>query len=368
MSLYFDYNATTPLDERVLAAMLPFLSTFYANPSSLYKQGRVVRSAIDTAREQVAALVGASANQVIFTSGGTEANNLALASLNPQSGLAISTIEHPSISEPARQWQQRGQPLHFIAVDTDGRVGHAAIDDIIGKRPEQVAIMLANNETGVIQAIEQYAPQLSVHGIRVHTDAVQAVGKIPVNFNALGVNSLALSSHKIYGPKGAGALIVADNTVITPLLWGGGQERNYRAGTENTAAIIGFGTAAELALMELNTRRDYLLKLRNLLEQQLALIPNLTLFAQQAERLPNTIQFGIAGIDGEMLLMQLDLKGIAVSSGSACASGANQPSPVLMAMGINETQAKTAIRISLGMNNTPADIEAFIKVLTVLIN
>lgn len=368
MSLYFDHNATTPIDERVLAAMLPFLNTFYGNPSSLYKHGRLVRSAIDSAREQVAVLVGVNAAQVIFTSGGTEANNLALASLEPRAGLAISAIEHPSISGAAQHLQTLGHGLHIADVDAQGVITQYAIETVIAQKPQLAALMLANNETGAIQPIARYAEQLKACGISLHTDAVQAVGKIPVNFNDLGVQSLSFSSHKLYGPKGAGALIIRSDATIKPLLWGGGQERGYRGGTENVAAIIGFGKAAELALTELTQRSDYLLALKLLLEQRLQQIPQITIFAQETERLPNTVQFGIAGIDGEMLLMQLDTKGVAVSSGSACSSGGSEPSPVLIAMGIDERQAKTAIRVSLGMSNTVADIEKLIALLIKLIN
>jgi cysteine desulfurase len=364
--IYFDHNATTPLDDRVLDAMLPFLTTFYGNPSSLYRHGRVAGGAIDAAREQLSALLGVQPGQIIFTSGGTEANNLALATLAPQAGLAVSAIEHPSIIEPALHLKSQGHELTLLNVDANGLITQDAIDKVIRLKPGLVSIMLANNETGVVQHIAHYADQLREQGIKVHTDAVQALGKIPVNFNRLGTHLMSLSSHKIYGPKGCGALVFEKSVEIKPVLLGGGQEQGFRAGTENVAAIVGFGKAAELAKTELAERHAYLLKLRKLLEHGLSAISGLTIFAEQAERLPNTVQMGIHGIDGEMLLMQLDQKNIAVSSGSACASGQREPSPVLVAMGVEPSDAKSAIRISLGKASTEADVIEFIKQLTSL--
>ncbi len=347
--------------------MLPFLKLFYGNPSSLYRQGRLVRTAIDTAREQVAALVGVSPAQVIFTSGGTEANNLALTAVKPQSTFAISAIEHPSVSEPAENLATQDRILKMIDVDKNGLVTQEAIDEISQHQPSLVSIMLANNETGVIQDLANYAHQLSDKGIIVHTDAVQALGKISVDFNALGVAMMSLSSHKIYGPKGCGALVCAKDLSLKPIILGGGQEQGLRAGTENSPAIIGFGKAAELAGLELAQRAETLLKLRLMLESRLAAIPGISIFADKAERLPNTVQFGIEGMNGEMLLMKLDQKGIAVSSGSACASGGGKPSPVLAAMGMAAKLAKSAIRISLGTTNTEAEIIEFTDLLETLV-
>jgi cysteine desulfurase len=366
--IYFDYNATTPIDVNVLEAMLPFLKDFYGNPSSLSRPGRIVHSAINTAREQVADLVGASPSQVIFTSGGTEANNMALASLPLEGKLAISSIEHPSITEPALRLKNSGIPLDLIRVDKNGIVTTLAIIEAIKNKPNMVSIMLANNETGAIQDIASLTQRLKENNITVHTDAVQALGKIPLSFVQLGVDLMSLSSHKIYGPKGCGALIFDKSTAITPILLGGVQEQNLRAGTENVAAIVGFGKAAELAKNELSKRYEHVLSLKRVLEAGLMSIPNLTIFAQQAMRLPNTTQFGILGIDGEMLLMKLDKKGFAVSSGSACASGSESFSPVLTAMKIEEAIAKSAIRISLGKHNTKKEIFEFIDQLKIVVN
>jgi cysteine desulfurase len=365
--IYFDHNATTPLDDRVLDALQPYLTTFYGNPSSLYRHGRIVRSAIDAAREQVAALVRVQSSQVIFTSGGTEANNLALATLAPHSSLAISAIEHPSVTEPALRLKELGHQLTFMDVNSNGYITQDAVAQVIKDQPGLVSIMLANNETGVIQDLAKHAQQLRANNIIIHSDAVQALGKIPIAFNALGVHLMSLSSHKIYGPKGCGALIFDKDIEIKPLLLGGGQEQELRAGTENVPAIVGFGKAAELAQTELAERSKQLLTLRKLLEEGLATIPGLTIFAQQADRLPNTVQFGIPETDGEMLLMKLDQNGIAVSSGSACASGGSVPSPVLLAMGVEADFAKSAIRISLGKANTETEIIEFINLLKTLV-
>lgn len=359
--IYFDHNATTPIDERVIDVMLPYLTTFYGNPSSLYRFGRVVRSAIDTAREQVAALVDAQPSQIIFTSGGTEANNLALNSAGADSSIAISVVEHPSIFEPANRHKQ----CFNLAVNHNGLLALSTIEALFQQtnKPDLVSVMMANNETGVIQPIKKIARFLKDQQCIMHTDAVQTVGKIPVSFSQISVDLMSISSHKIYGPKGCGALVVNKQISIEPLLVGGGQENNWRSGTENVAAIVGFGKAAELALLELEQRKAHNLALRAQLEQAIKAIPGSVIFAEQAERLPNTVQFGVTGIDGEMLLMQLDQKQIAVSSGSACASGGGKASAVLTAMGVEEKLAKSAIRISLGKDNTEAEIKQFISVL-----
>lgn len=358
--IYFDHNATTPVDKRVVEAMLPYLHDFYGNPSSLYRMGRVVRSAIETAREQVAALVDAQPTQVIFTSGGTEANNLALMAVPTGSTMAISAIEHPSVFEPARK-----RNCSLIPVDSHGLVQPSSVKSLLQQSniPSLVSVMLANNENGVIQDLKTVAQLLDNKNIIVHTDAVQAIGKIPVSFRDLGVDLMTLSSHKIYGSKGCGALIIDKQVKIEPMLVGGGQENGLRSGTENVAAIVGFGKAAELALIELEQRNEHLLTLRSLLDKGLKTIPGLVVFSEQVERLPNTVQFGMPGIDGEMLLMQLDQKNIAVSSGSACSSGGGKASPVLTAMGIDKSLAKSALRISLGKMNTAIEVEEFITIL-----
>lgn len=359
--LYFDHNATTPLDERVLAAMLPYLQQFYGNASALYRLGRVSRSAVETARAQIAQLVGAAPEQVIFTSGGTEANNLALQQINPGSRLVVSAVEHPSILTPAMQRQVQNLPLTILDVESTGLVNPAALERTPWAKGDLLSLQTAHNETGVLQNVAYFAEPLRAKGVIVHTDAVQAAGKIPINFEQSRVHLMSLSSHKIYGPKGCGALIVEQGMAIKPLLQGGGQEHGFRSGTENVAAIVGFGQAAELALAELTARQRHLHNLRQQLEQGLKSIPGLVVFAEQSDRLPNTVLWGLPKQEGEMLLMQLDRKGIAVSSGSACSSGAGVPSSSLTAMGVSDSLAKSAIRISLGQQNTTEEVATLIN-------
>jgi len=364
--IYLDHNASSPPDGRVLEAMQPYLSRFYGNPSSLHRLGRIARSAIDTARGQVAALVGAAPASVIFTSGGTEANNLAVKGLAGQfshGAVAFGTTEHPSVSAPMERLRAQGFELRTLAVDGAGKLADASLAGLPKSHLRFASVMLANNETGVVQDVTALAALVRECGASLHCDAVQMAGRIPLDFKTCGAHLLTLSSHKIYGPKGAGALVLDKSVALTPLLEGGGQEADLRSGTENVAAIVGFGKAAELALAEMESRNAHLLKLRQQLETGLAPLPGVTIFAQNAPRLPNTVQFGVSGIDGEALLMALDRKGFAVSSGSACASGAGQPSPVLLAMGVDADTAKTAIRVSLGKDNSEADIDAFLVAL-----
>ncbi|HYE34084.1 cysteine desulfurase family protein [Methylocaldum sp.] len=364
--IYFDHNATTPLDERVLDAMAPYLSAFYGNPSSLYRMGRVCRGAVDTAREQVAALVGAHPSEIVFTSGGTEANNLALKGLafSREPGLiAAGATEHPSVLEPLEFLKPRGWRVATIPVNRDGVADPSFVESLPVGDLRFVTLMMANNETGVIQDIAPIVGLLRERGVVFHCDAVQAAGKVPVDFKASGAHAMSLSGHKIYGPKGVGALILDKTVTIEPLLHGGGQEQGLRGGTENVAAIVGFGKAAELALSELAERQAHLLGLRKRLEAGLKAMPGATLFAEHVERLPNTVQFGVAGYDGEALVMSLDRQGFALSSGSACASGAGEPSPVLIAMGVDPVIAKSAIRASFGKGNTEAEADRFLEAL-----
>ena len=368
--IYLDHNATTPMDDRVIEAMQPFMGIFFGNPSSLHRLGRTSRSAIDTARSQVAALVGVEPAQVIFTSGGTEANNLAikgLAGTLAAGVIAVGATEHPSVLAPAWHLRKQGWEVLTLAVDSAGALTSEGIAGLPKPNLRIASVMLANNETGVVLDVSTLAKFVRGTGAYLHCDAVQAAGKMPVNFNASGAHLLTLSSHKIYGPKGAGALVVDKSVPLEPLLEGGGQERGLRSGTENVAAIVGFGKACELALAELESRNAHCLQLRLQLENRLAQLPGVTLFAGHAPRLSNTLQFGLGGMDGEALLMALDRKGFAVSSGSACASGAGEPSPILLAMGVAADTAKSAIRVSVGKDNSEADIEAFLATLQTIV-
>ncbi|ALG67582.1 cysteine desulfurase family protein [Beggiatoa leptomitoformis] len=364
MGIYLDYNATTPLDPRVLEVMLPYLQTIHGNASSVHHFGRRVRTAIDHAREQVANLVNAHPSNIIFTSSGTEANNLALkgTACHAEVGrLMISRIEHASLYTPALSLERQGWIVDYLPVDNTGRVKQ----DYLTIPPDTrlVSVMTANNETGVIQPIADIAEYCRTHNIVFHTDASQAIGKIPVDFTATGANLMTLSGHKFYAPLGSGALITDKTTLLEPLLHGGGQEKGLRGGTENVAAIVGLGKAAELATDELEKRQRHTRQLRDTLETLLHTLSSVNIFAESVERLPNTLMISVAGFTGETILMGLDRLGFAVSSGSACHSEKTEPSHVLMAMGIDATTAKSAIRISLGNQNTPEDIQQFYQAL-----
>ena len=366
--VYFDHNATTPLDPRVLEGMLPYLREQYGNASSRHEYGRAARRAIDEARQRVACAAGAHPTEVVFTSGGSEANNLfikgAAACLAP--GLiAISAIEHPCVREPAKALQRTGWSLREIAVDGDCRVAGADFDAMHDGKPKLVSVMLANNETGAVQDIGALAAQAKPSRAWFHSDAVQAFGKRPLDFRALngaGVHALTLSAHKLGGPKGAGALVVDKRVELQPLIAGGGHERGLRSGTENIAAIVGFGLAAELAVARLDARETQLAALRAELEAGLV-AQGATIFAGDAERLPNTSFFACAGVDGDTLVGRLDRAGFAVAAGAACSSANPEPSHVLLAMGIPASLARGAVRVSLGADNTAAQVRDFLAAL-----
>lgn len=370
MPIYLDNNATTQLDSRVFEAMQPWLVGPFGNPSSVHRYGRLARGAIDAARQQVAALVGVSPAQIVFTSGGTEANNLALKGVCAASNikrLLVSPTEHPCVVEPAELLEQQGCELEWLAINSEGAVLAEAAATALQQPAALLSVMLANNETGLLQNITELSALAREAGVPMHCDAVQAAGKLSLNFKALGVQLMTLSAHKIYGPKGAGALVVDSSIDIKPLLHGGGQEQGLRAGTENVAAIVGFGAAAELAAAELESRALHHQALIALLDEGLASMPLVQVFAAQSERLSNTRQFSVPGWEGEALLMELDRRGIAVSSGSACHSGTGEPSHVLLAMGVERDVAYGAIRVSVGKDNTAEDIAALLAVLRELV-
>ena len=364
-SVYFDHNATTALDSRVLESMLPFMTAQHGNPTSRHTYGRHARSAIERAREQVADAVNAHPSQVIFTSGGTEANNLAVTGITGSYGIsqiAVSAIEHPCISRPALAMQQRGWKLAVLPVNNSGMVQESSVEQLLQTETSLLSVMLANNETGVLQKVAAIAAIARSKGVTVHTDAVQALGKIKVDFAELNVNAMTLSSHKINGPQGAGALILDKRIDIQPIMHGGGQERGLRSGTENVAAIVGFGAACELLNTRLLQEPGRIRQLRERLESGLKKL-GAVIFGADAERLANTSFFAFNEIEGETLVMALDRKGFAVASGSACSSDSSEPSAVLLAMGVEPDLAKGAIRVSLGTNNSPEQIDAFVEVL-----
>jgi len=370
--VYLDHNATTPLDPKVLSAMLPWLEDQFGNASSRHEYGRQARQAIDEARQKVAASINAHPTEVVFTSGGSEANNLfvkgAAASFIP-GVIAVSAIEHPCVLKPAAQLAANGWQLKHVAVDGAGRIKFDDFSEVVLAKPKLVSIMLANNETGVIQDVAQLATTAKASGCWFHTDAAQALGKLDIDFrklNRAGVHAMTLSAHKAYGPKGAAALILDKRVELQPLISGGGHERGLRSGTENVAAIVGFGLAAELAAQRVAELPERMQLLIRKLESRLVPM-GATVFAVNSKKLPNTSYFAFRDIDGETLVGKLDREGFAVASGAACSSASPEPSHVLRAMGVAPEIARGAVRVSLGMSNTEAEIDQFIDALQVTV-
>ncbi len=364
-SIYFDHNATTALNSQVLARMLPWLEMQTGNPTSRHIYGRSARDAIEYARNQVAEACGAYASQVIFTSCGTEANNFAvkgIAANRPEMQILSSKIEHPCVTRPALAMQALGSASRQIGVNANGQLDLAQLTEQLNIPTSLVSVMLANNETGVIQDLASIAELARTAGAFSHTDAVQALGKIKLNFTDLNVHAMTISSHKIHGPQGAAALILDKRLDIQPLLHGGGQERGLRSGTENIAAIVGFGAACELAAKNTQSFITHTLALREQLERGLAQM-NVTIFGGQVARLSNTSFFAIDGIEGETLVMALDRKNFAVASGSACSSDSTEPSHVLLAMGVDADVARGAVRVSFGAQNTSEEVADFLATL-----
>ncbi len=366
--VYLDHNATTPLDPAVLAAMLPWLESRFGNASSRHEYGRAARRAVDEARQQVAAAVNAHPTEVVFTSGGSEANNLflkgAAACVRP-GVIAVGATEHPCILKPAAQLARSGWQVRTVAVDAAGRANFADFAEIVAARPKLLSIMLANNETGVVQDVPALATVARTSGGWFHSDAVQALGKLPLDFRALnlaGVHAITLSAHKAYGPKGAAALVLDKRVELQPLIAGGGHERGLRSGTENVPAIVGFGVAAELAAQRVAELPRRLKALQQRLESALAGL-GVRIFGSGAERLPNTTYFALPDIDGETLVGKLDREGFAVASGAACSSANPEPSHVLRAMGVVPEIARGAVRVSLGAGNSETDVDEFINAL-----
>jgi len=365
--VYFDHNATTRVDDAVMEAMLPYIQQEFGNPSSRHAYGTVARRAINKAREQVAAAIGVQPVQVIFTSGGSEANNLfirgAADSLKP-GNIFISAIEHPCILQPTLELARRTNEtwaMQRLAVDSQGRVDIKAAENTMAKQsPDLVSVMLANNETGVIQDVAYLAEIARSHDAWIHTDAVQGMGKIPVNFSSLKVHAMTLSAHKIYGPKGAAALIVDKRLLLKPLIFGGGHENGMRSGTENVPAIVGFGVACELAKLREAETAEHVQLLREHLEQGL-LEMGAEIFGQNAARIPNTCYFAIPDVEGDTLVVRLDKAGFAVASGAACSSVNPGQSHVLEAMDVSPMLARCAVRVSLGRSNTLAEVDEFLK-------
>jgi cysteine desulfurase len=370
--IYFDHSATTPLDPRVLEAMGPFLGAAFGNPSSSHHEGRVARAASDKARAQVAALIGAEPDEIIFTASGTEADNLALIGAVRASGrtghVVTSSIEHAAIFEACRFLAESGTKITYLPVDADGIVSPDGLLRALQSNVTVVSIMAASNVVGTIQPIEELAHLTKLQGVLFHTDAVQAGGKIPLDVKQLQVDLLSLSAHKLHGPKGIGALYVRKGVKLSPIVFGGGQERGLRSATENVAGIVGFGAAAEIARGELAEEATRLAQFRERIAAEISrTLPQSYIFGHPSKRLPGHLSFGFRGQEREVgrLLLALDQAGVAVSAGSACsAHHSGEPSGVLLAMGYDSEQARGLLRVSLGRFNTQQEVDRFLEILS----
>ena len=371
--IYLDHAATTPPDPRVIDAMLPYLRQFWGNPSSLYDEGQRARGAIDAARRTCAAILSARPNEIVFTSGGSESDNLALrgaayGARERGDHIITSAIEHHAVLHAAEQLEREGFHVTYLPVDREGFVDPAALETAITERTTLVSLIYANNEVGTIQPLAELSRIAKARrpSVIVHTDAVQAAGYLDLDVNALGVDMLSLSSHKFYGPKGAGLLYVRARTPFLPQILGGSQERNRRAGTENVPGIVGMAAALALAAEERERRTEHSRTLRDrLLAEIPARIPDtiVTGALNPDLRLPNSISFCFAHVQGEPVLLQLDINGIAASSGSACATGSVEPSHVLLALGIPAELARSSLRLTIGKDTSEADIDRVLDVL-----
>ena len=374
--IYLDHNATTPLHPAVLEAMLPYFGAEFGNPSSAHHFGQRARQAIEGAREAVAALIGARSSEIVFTSGGSEADNAAifgvmgyaLRSQTKSAGspphLITSAIEHDAVLNACRALETRGVSVIYVPVGRDGIVSPDAIRSAIRPETALISVMRANNEIGTLQPIDEIGRIAAEAGIPFHTDAVQAAGKIPVDVNRLGVSLLSLSAHKFGGPKGAGALFVRKGVAIDPLLYGGQNERGRRAGTENVAAIVGLGKACEIVRSDLAEASAHVAELRDRLESGLlARIPGARVNGDPARRAPNTSSLLLPGVESESLIIALDLAGLACSAGAACSSGAVDPSHVLTAIGLTPAEARASLRLSLGRTNTREEIDRALELI-----
>jgi cysteine desulfurase len=370
--VYFDHNATTPVDPEVLEAMLPFLSAEYGNASSIHTFGQRARSAVETARERVAALIGARAQEIVFTSGGTEADNHAIfgiveaaAGSGTPPHVVTTSIEHEAVLNACQALEKRQTRVTYLDVDREGRIGLESLRAAV--RPAGsatlITVMHANNELGTVQSMEEIGRIAAEADAFLHTDAVQSAGKVPIDVNALGIDLLSLSGHKLYAPKGIGALYVRGGTRLRQLLYGGHHQRGFRPGTENVPGIVGFGKAADMARAALVDDAVRISGLRDRLERGLSeRVRDARVNGAKATRTPNTTNITFPGIEGEALVIALDLKGLACSTGAACSSGAVEPSHVLTAIGLSAEDARASLRFSLGRHTTDADVEFALEV------
>jgi cysteine desulfurase len=367
--VYLDYNATTPIDPLVLDAMTPFMKEEFGNPSSIHSFGRAGKAALDDSREQVAELLGARPKEIVFTSGGSESNNFAIKGIafnlrEKRNHLITTQVEHTSVLETFRFLESEGFRVTYLGVDKYGLVDLEELKETINDNTILISIMFANNETGVVMPIKEIADIVKGKGVIFHTDAIQAVGKIDINLNNLPVDLLSLSGHKLYAPKGIGALFIRDGVKLDTLIYGGGQERGKRSGTENVAGIVGLGKACEIVREEIDNQESRVKELRDELYDGISRrISGVWLNGHPQKRLSNTLNLSFERVEGESLVMNLDLEGIAVSTGSACSEGNVEPSHVLLAMGLSKELTISSLRFSLGRFAEKEDIDRVIEVL-----
>ncbi len=367
--IYFDHNATTPVLDEVFEAMVPFLKEQWGNPSSIHWAGRGTRKAVEDAREQICKLLNCAPIELIFTSSGTEGDNhaikgLAWAKKDKGNHIITTKVEHPAVLNTCKHLQKEGFEVTYLDVDKYGLISLDDLRAAITPKTILITVMFANNETGVLFPIKEIGAIAREKGIAFHTDAVQAAGKIKIDVQDLNVDLLTISGHKLYGPKGIGALYVKRGTRLVPLIHGGHHERNRRGGTENVAGIVGMGKAAEIALRDMDKEIEHLTMLRNRLEKGMAeKVPHITVNGHPDKRLPNTANISFEFVEGESLLLNLDMKGIAASSGSACTSGSLEPSHVLVSMGMTHELSHGSVRFSLGKSNTIEEIDYLLEIM-----
>jgi cysteine desulfurase len=366
--IYFDHAATTPVHPEVVQAMLPYLQSHFGNPSSLHSFGREAAEAIAVARETVAGLLNARPEEIVFTGGGSEADNtalfgLALARERKGDHIITSALEHHAVLHSCEQLEKRGKRVTYLPVDKHGLVDPADVQRALTDQTILVSIMHANNEIGTIEPIADIGAICRERGVAFHTDAVQTFGHLPLDVQAMNLDLLSLSAHKLYGPKGVGALYIRKGVRVTPLIFGGGHEGGRRSGTENVPGIVGLGKACELARRDMHQERQHLDRLRSqLLQGLLDGVEDIVLTGHPEKRLPNNLSLCVRYVEGESMLLNLDLKGIAASSGSACTSGSLEASHVLLAIGLPHDLAHGSLRLTLGRDNTPQEIETFLEV------
>ncbi|MBI5587154.1 MAG: cysteine desulfurase NifS [Deltaproteobacteria bacterium] len=371
--IYFDHNATTPILNDVFEAMVPYLKDQWGNPSSIHWAGRGTKKAVEDAREQVCKLLNCAPLELIFTSSGTEGDNhaikgIAYAKKDKGNHIITTKVEHPAVLNTCKYLQKEGFEVTYLDVDSDGMIDIDALKGAITPKTILITVMYANNETGVIFPVKEIGDIARERGVTFHTDAVQAAGKVPIDTQKLNIDLLTISGHKLYGPKGMGALYAKRGVRLVPLIHGGHHERNRRGGTENVAGIVGMGKAAEIALKDMDKEIEHLKTLRDRLEKGMAgRIPHIKLNGHADRRLPNTSNISFEFVEGESLLLNLDMKGVAASSGSACTSGSLEPSHVLVSMGLSHELSHGSVRFSLGKSNTAEEIDFLLEIMPAIV-